>query len=137
VTGLVEAHVDVIYVGGDTAIRAAQRATTTIPILGDYREYGWVGTGKLACPARRQHDGYQRPCVRTRRQTPGNPDRVSARTSPHGGHASTPAQPGQRSFGNCKMPHAHAALSFRFIGSPAPKRFRQRSTRRRRRVPRR
>ena len=65
VTGLVKAHVDVIYVGGDTAIRAAQRATTTIPILGDYREYGWVGTGKLACPARRQHDGYQRPRVRT------------------------------------------------------------------------
>ena len=34
VTGLVKAHVDVIYVGGDTAIRAAQQATATIPILG-------------------------------------------------------------------------------------------------------
>ena len=34
VTDLVKAHVDVIYVGGDTAIRAAQRATSTIPILG-------------------------------------------------------------------------------------------------------
>ena len=34
VAELVKAHVDVIYVGGDTAIRAAQQATTTIPILG-------------------------------------------------------------------------------------------------------
>jgi putative ABC transport system substrate-binding protein len=34
VTDLVKAHVDIIYVGGDTAIRAAQRATATIPILG-------------------------------------------------------------------------------------------------------
>ncbi len=32
--GLVKAHVDVIYAAGVTAIRAAQRATATIPILG-------------------------------------------------------------------------------------------------------
>jgi putative tryptophan/tyrosine transport system substrate-binding protein len=31
---LVKAHVDVIFVGGDVAIRAAQQATATIPILG-------------------------------------------------------------------------------------------------------
>src|SRR6476660_2599208 len=31
---LVKAKVDVIYAVGDAAIRAAQRATTTIPILG-------------------------------------------------------------------------------------------------------
>jgi hypothetical protein len=31
---LVKAHVDVIYVGGDVAIRAAHHATATIPILG-------------------------------------------------------------------------------------------------------
>ena len=30
---LVKARVDVIYASGDIAIRAAQRATTTIPIL--------------------------------------------------------------------------------------------------------
>jgi putative tryptophan/tyrosine transport system substrate-binding protein len=34
VAGLVKARVDVIYATGDLAIRAAQRATTTIPILG-------------------------------------------------------------------------------------------------------
>ena len=34
VAELVKAHVDVIYAAGDIAIRAAQRATTTIPILG-------------------------------------------------------------------------------------------------------
>ena len=34
VAELVKAHVDVIYVAGDHAIRAAQRATATIPILG-------------------------------------------------------------------------------------------------------
>jgi putative ABC transport system substrate-binding protein len=34
VAGLVKAQVDVIYATGDLAIRAAQRATTTIPILG-------------------------------------------------------------------------------------------------------
>jgi putative ABC transport system substrate-binding protein len=33
VAELVKAHVDVIYVGGDVAIRAAQQATPTIPIL--------------------------------------------------------------------------------------------------------
>src|SRR3979490_318036 len=32
--GLVKAQVDVILVGGDSAVRAAQRATTEIPILG-------------------------------------------------------------------------------------------------------
>jgi putative ABC transport system substrate-binding protein len=31
---LVKAHVDVIFVAGDPAIRAAQHATATIPILG-------------------------------------------------------------------------------------------------------
>ena len=34
VAELVKAHVDVIYAAGDIAIRAAQRATPTIPILG-------------------------------------------------------------------------------------------------------
>ena len=50
VTGLVKAHVDVIYVGGDTAIRAAQRATTTIPILGITENM--VGSGLVNSLAR-------------------------------------------------------------------------------------
>ena len=47
VAELVKAHIDVIYVGGDTAIRAAQQATTTIPILGiteDMVEEGLVNS---------------------------------------------------------------------------------------------
>jgi putative ABC transport system substrate-binding protein len=43
VSELVKAHVDVIYVTGDLAIRAAQRATTTIPILGATEDM--VGSG--------------------------------------------------------------------------------------------
>jgi putative tryptophan/tyrosine transport system substrate-binding protein len=50
VTGLVKAHVDVIYVGGDAAIRAAQRATTTIPILGITENM--VGSGLVNSLAR-------------------------------------------------------------------------------------
>src|SRR6478735_2268765 len=44
---LVKAKVDVIYAAGDAAIRAAQRATTTIPILGgtdDMVEAGLVNS---------------------------------------------------------------------------------------------
>ncbi len=43
VAELVEAHVDVIQVNGDAAIHAAQRATTTIPILGASEDM--VGAG--------------------------------------------------------------------------------------------
>ena len=40
-----------------------------------------------------------------------------------------------RSFRHCKTRRAHATSSFQFIGSPDPRRSRQPSTRRRRRVP--
>jgi putative tryptophan/tyrosine transport system substrate-binding protein len=50
VTDLVKANVDVIYVGGDTAIRAAQRATATIPILGITENM--VGSGLVNSLAR-------------------------------------------------------------------------------------
>ena len=46
----VKAHVDVIYVGGDVAIRAAQRATATIPILGVTEDM--VGSGLVNSLAR-------------------------------------------------------------------------------------
>ena len=45
-----KAHVDVIYVAGDAAIRAAQRATTTIPILGITEDM--VGSGLVNSLAR-------------------------------------------------------------------------------------
>jgi len=47
---LVKAHLDVILVGGDTAIRAAQRATATIPILGITNDM--VGSGLVNSLAR-------------------------------------------------------------------------------------
>jgi putative tryptophan/tyrosine transport system substrate-binding protein len=47
---LVKAHVDVIYVGGDVAIRAAQQATATIPILGVTEDM--VGQGLVNSLAR-------------------------------------------------------------------------------------
>jgi ABC-type uncharacterized transport system substrate-binding protein len=47
---LVKAHVDVIYVGGDVAIRAAQHATATIPILGVTEDM--VGSGLVNSLAR-------------------------------------------------------------------------------------
>jgi putative tryptophan/tyrosine transport system substrate-binding protein len=50
VAELVKAHVDVIYVGGDIAIRAAQQATATIPILGVAEDM--VGQGLVNSLAR-------------------------------------------------------------------------------------
>jgi putative tryptophan/tyrosine transport system substrate-binding protein len=47
---LVKAHLDVILVGGDTAIRAAQLATATIPILGITNDM--VGSGLVNSLAR-------------------------------------------------------------------------------------
>ena len=47
---LVKAHLDVILVGGDTAIRAAQRVTATIPILGI--TFDMVGSGLVNSLAR-------------------------------------------------------------------------------------
>ena len=53
---LVKARVDVIYASGDIAIRAAQRATTTIPILGATEDM--VAAGFAASLAR---PGYTSP----------------------------------------------------------------------------
>ena len=50
VAELVKAHVDVIYVAGDAAIRAAQQATTTIPILAITDDM--VGSGLVNSMAR-------------------------------------------------------------------------------------
>jgi putative tryptophan/tyrosine transport system substrate-binding protein len=50
VADLVKAQVDVLYVSGDPGIRAAQRATTTIPILGATEDM--IGSGLVASLAR-------------------------------------------------------------------------------------
>ena len=61
VAELVKAHVDVIYAGGDIAIRAAQQATRTIPILGITDDM--VGSGLVNSLARpgRQYNRCQHP----------------------------------------------------------------------------
>jgi putative tryptophan/tyrosine transport system substrate-binding protein len=50
VAELINAHVDVIHVNGDLATRAAQRATTTIPILAGTEDM--VGSGSVNSLAR-------------------------------------------------------------------------------------
>ena len=50
VAGVVKAHVDVIFVSGDSGIRAAQQATATIPIVGVAEDM--VGQGLVNSLAR-------------------------------------------------------------------------------------
>jgi putative ABC transport system substrate-binding protein len=62
---LVSGPVDVILAGGDAAVRAAQRATTSIPILAVTDDM--VGQGfahSLAKPGGKYH-GHYNPCIRT------------------------------------------------------------------------
>ena len=58
---LVKAKVDVIYAVGDAAIRAAQRVTATIPILGITQDMVAAGARELVGPARRQYNRRQHP----------------------------------------------------------------------------
>ena len=58
---LVKARVDAIVAAGDLAIRAAQKATRTIPILGITDDMLGAGTSKLAGAARCQDNGRQHP----------------------------------------------------------------------------
>jgi putative ABC transport system substrate-binding protein len=50
VADLINTHIDVLYVSGNSGIRAAQRATTTIPILGATKDM--VGSGLVGSLAR-------------------------------------------------------------------------------------
>jgi putative ABC transport system substrate-binding protein len=61
---LVKAKVDVIYAAGDAAIRAAQRATTTIPILGSTDDMVEAGLVKSLSRPRRQYNRYELPLDR-------------------------------------------------------------------------
>ena len=58
---LVKAKVDVIVATGDTAIRAAQQATTTISHPWQYGRYGRIGSGELASTTRWQHNRHEHP----------------------------------------------------------------------------
>jgi ABC-type uncharacterized transport system substrate-binding protein len=52
---LVKSKVDVIYAVGDAAIRAAQQATTTIPILGSTDDMVEVGLVKSSSSSNKPH----------------------------------------------------------------------------------
>ena len=53
---IVKAQVDVIIAVGDPPVRAAQRATKTIPISWRRGRYGRIGLCRFACPACGQYD---------------------------------------------------------------------------------
>ena len=61
---MVRAKVDVILCAGDVATRAAQQATTTIPIVRRNGRYGRIRTGALTGQAGRQYDGGKHLCHR-------------------------------------------------------------------------
>jgi putative ABC transport system substrate-binding protein len=108
---LVNSKVDVIYASGDAAIRAVQRATTTIPILGttdDMVESGLVQS--LARPEGNCPDFAALPPLPIR------------------------TEPLVRGFRHSRRRHKHATLTFRFTKSPNPRKSQQLSTLRRRRV---
>ena len=57
---LVKGQPDVFAVGGPVAVRAAQQATKTIPLL-DHGRHGRRGSGEFDGPANRQYDGREHP----------------------------------------------------------------------------
>ena len=132
---LVKAKVDVIFCAGDVAIRAAQQATATIPILAVTDDM--VGSG----------------LVRSLAQPGGNTTGVSILATELDGKRQEiliEAVPGLRRMAaladaNTSTPRhapgaagrrrAHAASSFRSIGLPSPKRSCPQSTPRRLRMP--
>ena len=61
---LVKSKVDVIYAVGDAAIRAAQRATTTIPILGSTSDMVEAGLVKSLARPEGNTTGSEHPLVR-------------------------------------------------------------------------
>ena len=133
---LIKAKVDVIFCAGDVAIRAAQQATATIPILAVTDDM--VGSG----------------LVRSLAQPGGNTTGVSILATELDGKRQEiliEAVPGLRrmaaladsnttrrgSSRRCRRRRAHAGSSFRSIGLPSPKRSCLQSMPRRLRRPRR
>ena len=80
---LIKARVDVITVGGDDAIRAAQQATKTIPIVAATDDM-LRKLRQLGGAAGRQFNGRQFPNPTDGRQATGHTDRSGAGTSPNG-----------------------------------------------------
>ena len=113
---LVKSKVDVIYASGDAAIRAAQQATTTIPILGitdDMVEAGLVKS--LARP-----DGNTTGTSVLSTELDGKRQEILIEAVPGLRRMAALAdsnEPLVRSFRHCRTRRAHAASNFRFIGS--------------------
>jgi ABC-type uncharacterized transport system substrate-binding protein len=83
----VEAKVDAIVASsGALAIRAAQGATTSIPIVGIADDMVLGRPCQIDRQSRRQHHGPQLARSPARRQASGNPDGAVAERAPHGGH---------------------------------------------------
>jgi putative ABC transport system substrate-binding protein len=134
VAELVKGQVDVILVNGDAAIRAAQQATTTIPILGITEDM--VGSGLVNSLARPGGNTTGTSIFAT--ELDGKRQEILMRPFPKFAAWRclwTQTRPGHGSLRHCRMQPAHAASSFQFIRSPVLKRSRQPSTRRRRGVP--
>jgi putative ABC transport system substrate-binding protein len=133
VAELVKGQVDVILVNGDAAIRAAQQATTTIPILGITEDM--VGSGLVNSLARPGGNTTGTSIFAT--ELDGKRQEILIEAVPEIRRMAVLVDsnaPGHGSLRHCRMQPAHAASSFQFI-SPVLKRSRQPSTRRRRGVP--
>jgi putative ABC transport system substrate-binding protein len=61
VAEMVQSGADVIFCGGDAAMRAAQEVTRTVPIIGIADDHGGIGAGSFAVASGRQCNGVQHP----------------------------------------------------------------------------
>jgi putative ABC transport system substrate-binding protein len=134
VADLVKARVDVIVANGDAAIRAAQQATKTIPILGSTDDM--VGSGLVNSLGR--PDGNTTGTSFLAGDLDGKRQEILIEAVPGLrrmavlADSTTTAMPGLTS---CKRRPTRAKLSFRSIRLPDRRRFRPPSTRRKRRAP--
>ena len=131
---LVKSQVDVILVNGDAAIRTAQGATTTIPILGITEDM--VGSGLVNSLA--EPGGNTTGVSIFATELNGKRQEILIEAVPEVHRMAvlaTPMRPVHESLRHCRTPLAHAASSFQFIILPVLRRLLQPSTRRRRQVP--
>ena len=114
---LVKARVDVILAGGNLAIRAAQQATTTIPILGVTDDM--VGSGLVNSLARPGGNTTGMSILAT--ELDGKRQEILIEAVPGVRRMAALADPNTTTSPQlqaCRTQRAHAASSFRFIGSP-------------------
>ena len=131
---LIKANVDVIFCAGDVAIRAAQQATATIPILAVTDDM--VGSGLVRSLARPGGNTTGVSILATeldgKRQDILIEAVPSLRRMVALADTNTTAP---RSYGRCRMRRTHAGSNCRSIGSPKARKLHQRSILRRRRMP--